>query len=162
MTRYFTDEHEWIEVDGTSATVGITDYAQGQLGDIVFVETPDAGKKLSKGGDAAVVESVKAASDVYAPVSGTVTEGNPALADDPALVNSDPEGEGWFFKLTLDDPSQLDWTVLGTPLKTFLTNLLTALNALNLPVSGATAGPPAPGTFPVLPTILSSSVEVKK
>lgn len=107
MTRYFTDEHEWIDVDGSSATVGITDYAQSQLGDIVFVETPDAGKKLSKGGDAAVVESVKAASDVYAPVSGTVTEGNSALADDPALVNSDPEGEGWFFKLTLADPSEL-------------------------------------------------------
>jgi glycine cleavage system H protein len=108
MTRYFTDEHEWIDVDGSSATVGITDYAQSQLGDIVFVETPDAGKALTKGGDAAVVESVKAASDVYAPVSGTVTEGNPALADDPALVNSDPEGEGWFFKLTLADPSELD------------------------------------------------------
>lgn len=108
MTRYFTDEHEWIDVDGTSATVGITDYAQSQLGDIVFVETPEAGRVLSKGGDAAVVESVKAASDVYAPVSGTVIEGNTALADDPALVNSDPEGEGWFFKLTLDDPSELD------------------------------------------------------
>ncbi len=108
MTRYFTDEHEWIDVDGTSATVGITDYAQSQLGDIVFVETPEAGRVLSKGGDAAVVESVKAASDVYAPVSGTVTEGNPALVDDPALVNSDPEGEGWFFKLTLADPSELD------------------------------------------------------
>ena len=108
MTRYFTDEHEWIDVDGSSATVGITDYAQSQLGDIVFVETPDGGKKLSKGGDAAVVESVKAASDVYAPVSGTVIEGNPALAEDPALVNSDPEGEGWFFKITLEDPSELD------------------------------------------------------
>ena len=108
MTRYFTAEHEWIDVDGSSATVGITDYAQSQLGDIVFVETPDAGKKLSKGGDAAVVDSVKAASDVYAPVSGTVTEGNSALADDPALVNSDPEGEGWFFKLTLEDLSELD------------------------------------------------------
>ncbi len=108
MTRYFTDEHEWIDVDGTSATVGITDYAQRQLGDIVFVETPEAGRVLSKGGDAAVVESVKAASDVYAPVSGTVIEGNTALADDPALVNSDPEGEGWFFKLMLTDPSELD------------------------------------------------------
>ncbi len=108
MTRYFTDEHEWIDVDGTSATVGITDYAQRQLGDIVFVETPEAGRVLSKGGDAAVVESVKAASDVYAPVSGTVIDGNTALADDPALVNSDPEGEGWFFKLMLTDPSELD------------------------------------------------------
>lgn len=108
MTRYFTEEHEWIEVDGASATVGITDYAQNQLGDIVFVEVPAAGAKVKKGGDAAVVESVKAASDVYAPVSGTVSEGNGALEGDPALVNSDPEGEGWFFKLTLDDPAELE------------------------------------------------------
>lgn len=123
MTRYFTDEHEWIDVDGSTATVGITDYAQGQLGDIVFVETPEAGKKLTKGGDAAVVESVKAASDVYSPVSGTVTEGNPALADDPALVNSDPEGEGWFFKLTLDDPSQLDGLMDADAYKAFVAGL---------------------------------------
>jgi glycine cleavage system H protein len=108
MSRYFTDEHEWIEVDGNSATVGITDYAQSQLGDIVFVEVPADGTKVTKGGDAAVVESVKAASDVYAPVSGTVTEGNAALADDPSLVNSDPEGAGWFFKLELDNASELD------------------------------------------------------
>ena len=123
MTRYFTDEHEWIDVDGSSATVGITDYAQGQLGDIVFVETPDAGKSLTKGGDAAVVESVKAASDVYAPVSGTVTEGNPALADDPALVNSDPEGEGWFFKLMLADPSELDGLMDAAAYKAFVAGL---------------------------------------
>lgn len=108
MTRYFTDEHEWIDVDGNSATVGITDYAQSQLGDIVFAEVPAVGTKLIKGKDAAVVESVKAASDVYAPVTGTVTEGNDALADDPALVNSDPEGAGWFFKIELDDLSELD------------------------------------------------------
>ena len=108
MTRYFTDEHEWIEVEGTTATVGITDYAQGQLGDIVFAEVPDAGKTLSKGDDAAVVESVKAASDVYAPVGGEVVEGNAALADDPSLINRDPEGEGWFFKLKLSDTSELD------------------------------------------------------
>jgi glycine cleavage system H protein len=108
MTRYFTQDHEWIDVDGMSATVGITDYAQAQLGDIVFVEVPSAGVKVTKGGDAAVVESVKAASDVYAPVSGTVTEGNAALEGDPALVNSDPEGAGWFFRLTLDDPGELD------------------------------------------------------
>jgi glycine cleavage system H protein len=108
MTRYFTQEHEWIDVDGTTATVGITDYAQSQLGDIVFVEVPDAGRAVTKGGDAAVVESVKAASDVYAPVSGTVTEGNAALGDDPALVNTDPEGSGWFFRMTLSDLSQLD------------------------------------------------------
>jgi glycine cleavage system H protein len=108
MSRYFTEDHEWIQVDGTVATVGITDYAQGQLGDIVFVETPEEGKAVSKGDDAAVVESVKAASDVYAPVAGTVIEGNAALADNPALVNEDPEGEGWFFKLTLADASELD------------------------------------------------------
>ena len=100
--------HEWIQVDGDVATVGITDYAQGQLGDIVFVETPEEGKTVSKGDDAAVVESVKAASDVYAPVAGTVIEGNAALADNPALVNEDPEGEGWFFKLTLADAGELD------------------------------------------------------
>ena len=108
MSRYFTEDHEWIEVDGDTATVGITDYAQGQLGDIVFVETPDEGKVVSKGDEAAVVESVKAASDVYTPASGTVVEGNPALADNPALVNEDPEGEGWFFRLTLSDASEIE------------------------------------------------------
>jgi glycine cleavage system H protein len=108
MSRYFTEDHEWIELDGEIATVGITDYAQSQLGDIVFVEVPDEGKTVSKGDDAAVVESVKAASDVYAPVSGTVVEGNPALEDNPALVNEDPEGDGWFFKMTLSDSGELD------------------------------------------------------
>ena len=104
----FTKDHEWVEVDGDVATVGITDYAQSQLGDIVFVEVPAEGKEFVKGDDAAVVESVKAASDVYAPVSGTVIEGNAALEGEPALVNSDPEGDGWFFKLTLADPSELE------------------------------------------------------
>jgi glycine cleavage system H protein len=108
MPRYFTKEHEWIDVDGDTATVGITDYAQGQLGDVVFVEVPEAGRQLTQGGEAAVVESVKAASDVYAPVSGEVTEGNAALADTPDLVNTAPEGDGWFFKLRLSDASQLD------------------------------------------------------
>ena len=108
MTRYYTKEHEWIEVDGTTGTVGITDFAQGQLGDIVFVEVPEAGRQVSKGADAAVVESVKAASDVYAPVSGEVLEGNPELGDDPSLVNSAAETNGWFFKLTLSNPSELD------------------------------------------------------
>lgn len=108
MSRYFTEDHEWIDVENQVATVGITDYAQGQLGDIVFVEVPEAGREFAKGDEAAVVESVKAASDVYSPVSGTVTEGNAALGDDPSLVNSDPEGEGWFFKLSLMHPSQLD------------------------------------------------------
>ena len=108
MSRLYTQDHEWIDVAGAEATVGITDYAQGQLGDVVFVDLPAAGRTVAKGGDAAVVESVKAASDVYAPVSGTVTESNPALADDPALVNSAPEAEGWFFKLTLADPAELE------------------------------------------------------
>ena len=106
--RYYTKDHEWIDVDGGSATVGITSYAQEQLGDIVFVEVPANGAKLSKGSDAAVVESVKAASDVYAPVSGSVTEGNAALEAEPALVNTAPETDGWFFKLTLDDAGELD------------------------------------------------------
>jgi glycine cleavage system H protein len=105
----FTKDHEWIRVaDGDVYAIGITAYAQGQLGDVVFVDLPDAGRAVTKGGEAAVVESVKAASDVYAPVSGTVTESNPALADDPSLVNSAPEAEGWFFKLTLSDASELD------------------------------------------------------
>lgn len=108
MSLHFTKEHEWIRVEGDTATVGITDHAQGQLGDIVFAEAPEAGKTLDKGGEAAVVESVKAASDVYAPVSGEVLEGNPAIADDPSVINSDPEGEGWFFKLRLSDASELD------------------------------------------------------
>ena len=120
MTRYYTEDHEWIEVDGDSATVGITDYAQSQLGDIVFAEVPAPGAELKKGGDAAVVESVKAASDVYAPVSGTVTEGNDALEGDPALVNSDPEGEGWFFKLTLSDTSELDSLMDAAAYKAFV------------------------------------------
>jgi len=107
MSLYFTEEHEWIRVEGDTATVGITDFAQAQLGDVVFVEVPEAGRQLTKGGEAAVVESVKAASDVYAPVSGEVVEGNQALVDEPALVNSDPEGEGWFFKLRLSDEGEL-------------------------------------------------------
>ena len=108
MTLYFTREHEWIRVDGDTATVGISDHAQEALGDIVFAEVPEAGRQLSKGGDAAVVESVKAASDVYAPVTGEVVEGNQAVADDPALINRDPEGEGWFFKIRLDNPGELE------------------------------------------------------
>lgn len=108
MPVYFTKEHEWVRVDGDTATIGISDHAQEQLGDIVFAEVPEAGRHVSKGQEAAVVESVKAASDVYAPVSGEVVEGNQAVADDPALVNSDPEGEGWFFKLKLDNPGELD------------------------------------------------------
>lgn len=108
MTRYFTDEHEWIDVEDDIATVGITDYAQGQLGDIVFVELPEVGALIEQGKDAAVVESVKAASDVYAPITGEITEVNPALEADPALVNSAPEDDGWFFRMTIADVGELD------------------------------------------------------
>ena len=104
----FTDEHEWIKVEGDVGTVGISDYAQQQLGDIVFVEVPEAGRKLEKGKEAAVVESVKAASDIYAPVSGEVIEGNAALADNPAEVNTDPMGKGWFFTLRIANKGELD------------------------------------------------------
>ena len=108
MSLYFTKDHEWVRVEGEHATVGISDHAQQALGDIVFAEVPDAGRAVKKGDEAAVVESVKAASDVYAPVSGEVTEGNAALVDDPALVNRDSEGDGWFFKLKLSDRQELD------------------------------------------------------
>lgn len=108
MPVYYTSEHEWIAVDGDAGTVGITDYAQSQLGDITFVEVPGAGTNLSKGKSAAVVDSVKAASDVYAPVSGKVIEGNAQLEDAPELVNSDPEGDGWLYRLTLADAGELE------------------------------------------------------
>jgi len=123
VTIYYTKEHEWISVEGDTATVGITDFAQGQLGDVVFVEVPAAGTELTKGGEAAVVESVKAASDVYAPVSGVVTEGNQALVDDSSLVNSDPEGEGWFFRLTLSDAGELDGLMDQAAYKSFCDGL---------------------------------------
>ena len=106
--RYYSKDHEWIDVDGSTATVGITDYAQGQLGDVVFVELPEVGRVVTAGKEAAVVESVKAASEVYAPVSGTVVEANSALEGTPDLVNSAPEGDGWFFRLTLSAPGELD------------------------------------------------------
>jgi glycine cleavage system H protein len=123
MTRYFTQEHEWIDVDGQTATVGITDHAQGQLGDIVFVEVPQPGTVLAKGKEAAVVESVKAASDVYAPISGTVAEGNAAIEDDPALVNADAEGAGWFFKLTIADAGELDGLMDEAAYREFVASL---------------------------------------
>jgi glycine cleavage system H protein len=108
MTLYYTQDHEWIDVDGEVGTVGITDYAQSQLGDITFVELPEAGATLKKGDAPCVVDSVKAASDVYAPVSGTVTEANAALEGEPELVNTDPENGGWLFRLTLSDTSELN------------------------------------------------------
>lgn len=108
MPRYFTEEHEWIDVDGTTGAVGISDYAQGQLGDITYVDLPAEGAKFAKGDSACVVDSVKAASDVYVPVSGEVTEVNSALTDAPELVNSDAEEGGWLFRVTLADASELD------------------------------------------------------
>jgi glycine cleavage system H protein len=103
----YTKEHEWIRIDGNEATIGITDFAQGQLGDIVFVELPEVGRRVEKGKEAGVVESVKAASEVYAPVSGEVTAVNTGLADDPARVNADAMGEGWFYKIKLADTKEL-------------------------------------------------------
>lgn len=123
MPRYFTDEHEWIDFEDDAATVGITDYAQEQLGDIVFVELPEVGMELDKGGDAAVVESVKAASDVYAPISGEVTEGNSALEEEPALVNSSPEEDGWFFRMSVADVSELEGLMDEAAYKEFVEGL---------------------------------------
>jgi glycine cleavage system H protein len=123
MTRYFTQEHEWIDVDGETGTVGITDYAQGQLGDITFVELPAAGASVGKGDSVSVVDSVKAASDVYAPVSGTVTEANPALADAPELVNTDAETGGWLYRLTLSDAAELEALMDETAYKAFVAGL---------------------------------------
>lgn len=108
MSIYFTEDHEWIKVEGDIGTVGISDYAQNALGDIVFVEVPDIGASFAKGDDAAVVESVKAASDVYAPVGGEITETNGALEDAPETVNSDAGGAGWFFKMKIADASDLE------------------------------------------------------
>jgi glycine cleavage system H protein len=107
MTTYYTSEHEWISVDGEVGTVGITKFAAEKLGDVVFVELPDVGKSVKKEADMAVVESVKAASDVYAPVTGEVTAANAAIVDEPAKVNEDPEGGGWFVKIKLADKGQL-------------------------------------------------------
>ena len=104
----YTKEHEWVRVDGDVATLGISDFAQSQLGDVVFVELPEVGSQVKRDGNAAVVESVKAASDVYAPVSGEVVEVNGALEDAPQLVNESPVGDGWFMKIRLSDPSELD------------------------------------------------------
>ena len=108
MTQKFTKDHEYIRVEGTTGIVGITPYAQDQLGDIVFVELPTVGKVLKQGDEAAVVESVKAASEIYAPASGTVTEVNAALSGEPGLINSAPETDGWIYKLSLTNPAELD------------------------------------------------------
>lgn len=123
MTTYFTKDHEWISVDGGVATVGITDYAQSQLGDVVYVELPEVGKTLSQGGDAAVVESVKAASEVYAPIDGEVTEANDALVDEPAKVNEDPEGAAWFIKMTVGNEGQLSELMDAAAYKAYVDTL---------------------------------------
>jgi glycine cleavage system H protein len=123
MSLHFTGEHEWIRVEGDVGTVGISAHAQEALGDIVFAEVPEGGRTLNKGDEAAVVESVKAASDIYSPVAGEVIEGNPALADDPSLINRDPEGEGWFFKLKLSDPSELEALMDETAYREWLKTL---------------------------------------
>jgi glycine cleavage system H protein len=119
----FTRDHEWIKVEGATGTVGITDYAQHALGDIVFVEVPEAGRRLARGDEAAVVESVKAASEVYAPVSGTVIEGNAALADQPALVNESPEDQAWFFRIELSAPAELDELMDGAAYDDYVAGL---------------------------------------
>lgn len=108
MSKKFTKDHEWIDVEGDVARIGITNYAQEQLGDVVFVELPEAGHQFQQGNDAAVVESVKAASEVYAPVSGEIVEPNTKLVDDPALVNQDPTESGWFFTMKVSNPDELN------------------------------------------------------
>lgn len=120
MTTRYTRDHEWIRLDGDIATVGITQYAQEQLGDIVFVEVPEVGKSLDKGAEAAVVESVKAASEVYAPVAGEVVEVNDALADAPGTVNDEPEGGGWFMKLKVANRADVEALMDGDAYKAYL------------------------------------------
>lgn len=122
MIKY-TEDHEWIRVEGDVGTVGISDYAQNALGDVVFVELPETGKSLNKGDEAAVVESVKAASEVYSPATGEVTEANSTLENDPSLVNSAPEGDGWFFKIQLSDPGELEGLMDGEAYKSFVAEL---------------------------------------
>ncbi len=123
MSVKFTEEHEWIRVDGDIATVGITDYAQQQLGDVVFVEVPEAGKQLEQGDDAAVVESVKAASEIFSPVTGEVTAGNAVLEDAPATINSDAESDGWIFKMTIVDATELDDLMDAAAYKSYVADL---------------------------------------
>ncbi len=117
---YYTKEHEWISVDGDIGTVGITKHAAEQLGDIVFVELPEVGQQVEQGGESGVVESVKAASDIYAPVSGEVVEVNEALSEDPGKVNEDPEGQGWFYKVKLSNPDELNDLMDATAYEAFV------------------------------------------
>jgi glycine cleavage system H protein len=122
-TVKFTEEHEWISMDGDVGTVGISDYAQGQLGDVVYVEVPEAGASFNKGEEAAVVESVKAASEVYAPVDGEIVEANKALEDNPAAVNTDAEGDGWFYKIKVTNVSDLDGLMDEAAYKAYVAEL---------------------------------------
>ena len=123
MTTRYTKDHEWIRLDGDVATVGITEHAQSQLGDIVYVELPEIGRKVDKGGEAAVVESVKAASDVYAPASGEVIAVNDSLGSAPAAINEEAEGKGWFFRLKPSSPAQLDALMTAEQYKEYLATL---------------------------------------
>jgi glycine cleavage system H protein len=123
MTKYYTEDHEWIAVTGNVATLGITDYAQAQLGDVVFVEVPSIGRKVKKGEETAVVESVKAASEVYSPVTGTIVAANEPLADSPITVNEDPEGAAWFCKIEMADPSELEVLMDEATYKAFVAGL---------------------------------------
>lgn len=123
MTKYYTEEHEWIVVAGNVATLGITEYAQAQLGDVVFVEVPTVGRKVKKGEETAVVESVKAASEVYSPVTGTVVEANEPLANSPITVNEDPEGAGWFCRIEMSDPAELEVLMDEAAYKAFVEGL---------------------------------------
>ena len=123
MSVKYSSDHDWVSVEGDAATVGITNYAQEQLGDVVFVEVPEAGRAVAKGDDAAVVESVKAASELFAPISGEITAGNSVLEDEPATINSDAEGAGWIFKMTVQDASQLDDLMDGDAYKEYVAGL---------------------------------------
>jgi glycine cleavage system H protein len=123
MTLKYTKDHEWVRVEGATVVVGISDYAQTQLGDVVYVEVPEIGRKLEQGKEAAVVESVKAASEVYAPISGEVTAVNTDLAGEPGRVNADPMGEGWFFKMTVAKPKELDALMDEAQYKTYVEGL---------------------------------------
>ena len=123
MPRFYTKDHEWIDVDSAQATVGITDYAQSQLGDITFVDLPATGTTLKAGETACVVDSVKAASDVFAPVTGTISEGNETLADAPELVNTDAEAAGWLFRMTLSDPAEVQGLMDETAYKAYVAGL---------------------------------------
>ena len=123
MATRYTKDHEWIRLDGDVATVGITEHAQNALGDIVYVELPEIGKKIAKSGEAAVVESVKAASEIYAPLSGEVTEVNATLEGAPATVNEDAQGKGWFLKLKLDNPTEVEGLMTEEQYKEFLATL---------------------------------------